>query len=98
MTQKEIEEDGVERYKKAYYPPKDTPKKAFKIFLFLRNNDNHCTVAGGMQHYVTGLDKERLITIAKEYGIELSRYMFLVEHYQNKLLLKQNREMSQKNK
>ena len=59
----------------------------------MRENDRHQILAGGMQSYMIGLDKEKLINIAKVYNIELGRYMPFVQMYENEMIKKQNRKM-----
>jgi len=86
----------VKRRIDAYFPPKAS-QLAIKIFNFFRDNDR-CTInAGGMQHYIMCLDKEKLTNIAKTYNIDLGKYMFALRVYENKILQKQNRELEQKN-
>ena len=72
--------------------PPDSSFLAFKLFRFLTENDNHTTEKSGMQGYSTGLDKSKLSKVAKDYGIDLSRYTSIVTYYEDKLLEQQNRE------
>ena len=87
--------DGVKRRIDAYFAP-SAPKKAIQIFNFFREHDRVTINAGGMQHYVMCLDKEKLINIAKIYNIDLGRYMFAFRVYESKMLEKQNRDAEQR--
>ena len=99
ITKEEILADNIERYKKAYFPPK-VPELAMNVWNFIRQNDHHVIVGGGMQHFILGLDKEKLGTIAdKYYNIDLGRFMFFINMYQNKLLERQHKLLNEsKNK
>lgn len=65
----------------------EAPRLALKVFKFIRDNDNLVTVAGGMEHHITGLDRFKLIHVAKKcYNINLSKYMFAVDLYERLLV------------
>lgn len=68
----------------------DVPRKAFRVFEFLRENENLVTVAGGMDHFVTGLNRAALFPLARnEYGINLRKYRFAVNWYEQGMLTRQ---------
>ena len=70
------------------------PKRAARLFQFLRDNDNLVTVAGGMEHFVTGLDRSKLLHVARDgYGIDLPRYMFAVGWYEHGMLKQQQNRL-----
>jgi len=75
----------------ARFPP-DSTRLAFKIFGFLRENEN-LTTNVGMEGSFTGLDRQKLAESAKNmYGINLSKYAFMVTEYETEMLKKQQRE------
>jgi len=76
----------------AIFQPQSS-RRAAKIFSFLRDNSNLTTLAGGMQHYVTGLDVDKLSRVAKGYGLNLFKYMFAVRMYENGILKAQEKNM-----
>ena len=59
----------------------------FRTEYFLRENENLVTVAGGMEHYVTGFDRSKLFPLARDwYGIDLSKFRFAVDWYEAGML------------
>lgn len=58
----------------------------------MTKNDNSVFIAGGMGHAVIGIDRDKLNNIAKIYNIDLGRYMFAVDYYEEKMLEKNERE------
>ena len=96
MTEKDILEDKIERYIKAYFPP-HAPSYAYRVYAFLRQNDSHVIVAGGMQHLVLGLDKSKLAPIAQAYGLDFGAIIPFVQLYEQAMLKKQQRVADQSN-
>jgi hypothetical protein len=84
----------VERRVTAYFPPKATPE-AYRIFSFLRGNDSHVISAGGMQHFVLGLDKSKLLPLAEVYGLEFDRIIPFVSLYESEMMKQQQRKLSE---
>lgn len=80
---------------KAYYPPQ-APDSAYRIYSFIRSNDNLVTTAGGMTHVITGLDKSRLAQIAPHYGIDFERIIPYVSKYESEMLKRQQRTLDNK--
>jgi hypothetical protein len=88
----------------AFTPP-SVPKRAMNIFTFLQTNRNLCTTMsgmttvitglemGGMTTVITGLDRYKLVSLAKGYGIDLFRYMFAVDYYEQEMLRQQDEIM-----
>ncbi len=76
----------------AKIPPKGTPSLSFTFFNFMRENENLTTERSGMQGYSTGIDRDKLTRVAKEYEIDLSRYLPIVSYYEGKMIEQQNRE------
>jgi len=75
----------------ARFPPSST-KLAFKIFGFLRENEN-LTTNVGMEGSFTGLDRPKIADSAmKLYGINISKYTPMVTEYESEMLKKQHRE------
>lgn len=91
ITPKELREDNVQRRIDAYFSPQ-APSIAIRFFNFITKNDNCVLLAGGMSHSVMGLDRDKLNNIAKLYNIDLGRYLFAVDYYENKMLEKNERE------
>ena len=69
----------------AVFRPKMT-RLANKIFDFIEKNSNLTTQMGGMSPVITGLDRFKLVELAKGYGIDLFRYMPMVDYYERKML------------
>jgi len=91
ITEEEIRADKNDLHIKAYFPPV-VVHTAYPVYAFLRNNDGHVLVAGGMQHFILGLDKSRLLPLAQEYGLEFSRILPFVQLYERKMLERQSRQ------
>ena len=64
------------------------PEKARQVFTFLLNNRNLAiySASGGFQ----GLDKYKLVSLAKEYNIELTRYNFAIIALEQKMIERAN--------
>jgi len=90
ITEKDLAEDGVELRVLAYYPPK-APRWAHRVYGFLRQNDSHVLLAGGMGHIVMGLDKYKLSHLAPAYGIEYDRILPFINLYETEMLKRQQR-------
>lgn len=75
----------------AFWHP-EVSRKAKKIFSFLSSNKNLNTYYGGMDIVVTGLDRYKLCSLAKTYNIDLSRYMFAVDMFENAMIESFNRK------
>lgn len=74
----------------AVFPP-ESSRKARKIYDFLVANSNLTTMVSGMAVVVTGLDRSKLSEVAKHYGIDMSRYLNIIDLYENKMLKDQER-------
>ena len=82
----------MEKRIKAYFPP-EAPQLAIRVFNFFLETDQNVIVAGGMEHHVIALDQYTIGELGiRDYNIELSRYLYFFKQYENKLLLKQQRE------
>lgn len=92
MTEKDIREDGIERYQKAYYPP-EANEYALRVYSFFRQNENCVLTAGGMQHVITGLDKVALSQIAPLYGLDFGALLPFANLYEAQLLSRQQRDV-----
>ena len=70
----------------AHTPP-ETTMKAWSVFNAIHSNSENCSIyLSGMAISYIGLDKIKLIKVAKLLnGIELERYGKYVELYDNKL-------------
>lgn len=62
-----------------------------EVFNFLSSNSN-LTTNVGIDGFITGLDKYKLVLLAKEYGIDLVKYDFFLKMYEE-LFLKRDREL-----
>lgn len=85
MTVEKIIAINDPEIEKAVFLPKAS-RLAQKIFRFLQENTNLVTTAGGMEHYVTGLDRYKLVELARGYNINLFKYMFAVKLYEDGML------------
>lgn len=74
----------------------EAPRKATRLFTFLRDNQNMVTAVSGMDYFITGVDRHKLTELAKGYHIEIFRYMFAVDMFENKLLERQERRRNAK--
>lgn len=74
---------------KAYFPPKATTW-AYQIYSFLKQNDGHVLLAGGMGHVVMGLDRVALAALAPHYGIDYSQIIPFVNFYESQILKQQS--------
>jgi len=83
-----LEDDEINE---AIFQP-ESPRLARKIYNFISRNSNLITVAGGMGHIATGLDRAKLSIVSKEYGIKLSKYMQFVDYYEELMLKQQSEE------
>jgi hypothetical protein len=90
-TVEQILERGDEILTAAVFPPEST-RKARKIYNFLLANSNLTTMVSGMAVFATGMDRAKLAIVAKEYGIEMSRYLNLIDLYENEMLKDQERK------
>ena len=73
---------------KAVFPPR-VPYKAKMIFDFVSQNANLTTEKSGMQGITTGLDRYKIVMLAKEYDLDLIPYDFFITLYENRLLKEQ---------
>ena len=54
-------------------------------------------LAGGMGHYITGLDINKIGEMATSYyNIDMSKYIYFFEYYENAMLEKLERERKQR--
>lgn len=74
----------------AIIPPKMTRPIA-KMFKFLLDNQNLVTSTNGMDSFITGMDKYKLMAVSKLYNIDLSRWMFAVDIFENSFMKTVNR-------
>lgn len=66
------------------------PRSVDKLFNFLQDNQNLITVAGGMGHHATGLDRYKLAEVGKGYGIDIYRWMFAIKIFEDGILARHN--------
>ncbi|WBC28533.1 globin-like protein [Thiohalocapsa phage LS06-2018-MD03] len=90
---KEIRALGDETITKAFVRP-SVPRNVNRVFNFIIDNQNLVTVAGGMQHYVTGFHRPDMIDAAQSYNINLSKWMFMVNAYEKCMLDEQSNNMN----
>lgn len=69
----------------AVFIPK-TSKEARKVFDFVSRNSNLRTERSGMQSITTGLDRYKLVTLAKDFNIDLTKYDFFLTLYESYIL------------
>jgi len=74
---------------KAFIKP-EVPKKVTNVFNFLESNQNLVTTAGGMEHFVTGLDRYKLNELAKGYNINFFSWMFAVNMFESGIIKRHN--------
>jgi len=72
------------------------PHKTKIIFDFVSKNSNLTTERSGMQGYSTGIDRYKMIMLAKEYEIDLTPYDFFITFYESKMLEQQSRQLNKK--
>ncbi len=89
IAEKRIEHREVSKKFKAINP-KVSQKQAWDIFNFLHENSNLTTEKSGMQGYSTGMDKSKLKSIVKDYGLDFFIIKPFIQYYQDKLLEQQN--------
>ena len=59
----------------------------------MMKNEDCVFLAGGMGHTVMSFDRDKLSNIATDmYHIELDRYIFAIDYYENKMLEKNERD------
>ena len=85
MSVEKLEKLNDPEITKAFTQP-PLPKLGQKIINFLSENSNLVTTAGGMSYVVTGLDRYKLVELAKGYSINLFKYMFAVKLYEQGLI------------
>jgi len=96
ITPKELMEDGVKRRIEAYFPPK-APSLAIRLFNFFVKTQKYQIVAGGVEHYIIGLDLHKIGEVGKKYyNIDISKYINMFEFFEEKLLDKIDKERKQK--
>ena len=91
IAEERLKDSQTKKRVDAKVPP-PCPPLGFTFFNFMRENENLTTEKSGMQGYSTGFDRDKLLSVAKEYGIDLSRYIPLVGYYEGKMIEQQNRE------
>ena len=96
ISPEELIEDKVQRRIDAFFPPK-VPILSMKIFNFFVETQKYTINAGGMEHYVIGLDIQKIGDIGmKYYNIDLSRYKYFFDFFEEKLLDQQQKRRDQK--
>jgi len=63
----------------------------------LTTNSNLTTSIGGMETITTGIDRHKLSEVAKGYNIDIFKYMFAVDMFENGILESQSRARDKKN-
>jgi len=87
-TVKSILEMEDEDINAAVFPP-ESSRKARRIYDFIVANSNLTTMVSGMSIAVTGMDRAKLMTVANGMGIDLGRYMNLIDLYEQEMLKEQ---------
>ncbi len=88
MKDEEAKEKNKELLE-ALIPPK-VPNMVSKVFNFIHENSNLVT-SRGMDGVITGLNKEKLFSLANMMDIHLRPWYFALMVYENELLKMQKR-------
>jgi len=66
------------------------------VFDFVSRNSNLRTERSGMQSITTGLDRYKLINLAKDFNINLAKYDFFLTLYESYILKLEKKHLERK--
>lgn len=66
------------------------------VFEFIHKNSNLVTQVSGMTSSITGIDRYKMFSLAKYLKFDLSKYEFVIDLYEDRLLKRQQQKLNSK--